>query len=186
MVPGEGVRLEAGRSIRARAVVSNADPKRTLALCEHGVPDAFARRVARLAQRQPRAQDQLRARAGFPVSPPHGPDAEPHRAMVTISTGVDATQAAYEASRRGEPDPAWCELYFQSAYDPSVVPAGGHVMSVFAQYVPYTLAAGTWESRRDEIADAPSPRSPASPPTWPTPSCTARSWRPPTSRRGSG
>ncbi len=46
VLPGEGVRLEAGELIRARAVVSNADPKRTVALCEHGVPDAFARRVA--------------------------------------------------------------------------------------------------------------------------------------------
>ena len=64
--------------------------------------------------------------------------------MITISTGIDATQAAYQSSRRGEPAPAWCELYFQSAYDSSVVPEGGHVMSVFAQYVPYALAAGTW------------------------------------------
>jgi phytoene dehydrogenase-like protein len=27
-------------------------------------------------------------------------------------------------------------------------------MSVFAQYVPYDLADGTWDARRDEIADA--------------------------------
>jgi phytoene dehydrogenase-like protein len=27
-------------------------------------------------------------------------------------------------------------------------------MSVFAQYVPYTLAEGTWESRRGEIGEA--------------------------------
>ena len=27
-------------------------------------------------------------------------------------------------------------------------------MSVFAQYVPYSLARGTWEGRRQEIADA--------------------------------
>ena len=78
---------------------------------------------------------------------------EPHRAMVTISTGIDATQAAYEASRRGEPSPAWCELYFQSAYDSSVVPEGRHVMSVFAQYVPFALDRGTWGERRDEIGD---------------------------------
>ena len=44
--------------------------------------------------------------------------------MITISTGIDATQAAYEASRQGEPAPAWCELYFHTAYDPSVAPPG--------------------------------------------------------------
>ena len=34
----------------------------------------------------------------------------------------------------------WCELYFQSVHDRSVVPDGPHTMSVFAQYVPYTFA----------------------------------------------
>jgi phytoene dehydrogenase-like protein len=73
--------------------------------------------------------------------------------MVTISTGIDATQAAYDASRRGEPAPAWCELYFHTAYDPSIAPSGRHAMSVFAQYVPYQLAQGGWDSRRESIAD---------------------------------
>ncbi len=152
VLPGEGVRLESGELIRARAVVSNADPKRTVALCEHGVPDAFARRVADWRSVSPVLKINC-ALDRLPRFPAARPGAEPHRAMVTISTGVDATQAAYEASRRGEAAPAWCELYFQSAYDPSVVPEGGHVMSVFAQYVPYTLATGSWDRRRDEIAD---------------------------------
>jgi phytoene dehydrogenase-like protein len=77
----------------------------------------------------------------------------PERAMVTISTGTDATQAACERARRGDPAPAWCELYFQTAYDASVAPPGAHTMSVFAQYAPYTLAEGQWEQRREEIAD---------------------------------
>ncbi len=74
--------------------------------------------------------------------------------MVTISGGIDATQAAYHASRRGRPAPDWCELYFHTAYDPSVAPPGRHTMSVFAQYVPPVLADGDWDGRRDEIADA--------------------------------
>ena len=80
-------------------------------------------------------------------------DAIPHRAMVTISTGIDDTQAASEASRRGRPAPAWCELYFHTAYDPSIAPSGKHTMSVFAQYAPYTLAEGSWDDRREEIGN---------------------------------
>jgi phytoene dehydrogenase-like protein len=80
-------------------------------------------------------------------------DVDPHRAMITISRGIDATQAACEASRSGEPSPAWSELYFHTAYDPSIAPPGRHAMSVFAQYVPYELADGDWDTRRDEIAD---------------------------------
>ncbi|MDQ1367522.1 MAG: hypothetical protein QOE57_3564, partial [Acidimicrobiaceae bacterium] len=47
----------------------------------------------------------------------------------------------------------WCELYFQTAHDPTVAPAGRHTMSVFAQYAPYHLAHGDWDSRRPEIAE---------------------------------
>jgi phytoene dehydrogenase-like protein len=73
--------------------------------------------------------------------------------MVTISTGVDDTQAACAASRRGLPSPAWCELYFQTTYDPTIAPGGKHTMSVFAQYAPYRLAEGDWAARREEIGD---------------------------------
>jgi phytoene dehydrogenase-like protein len=153
VIPGEGVRLEGGEMIRARAVVSNADPKRTVALCEHGVPDPFRRRVAEWRCESPVLKVNC-ALSRLPHFPSAGPGIDPHRAMVTISTGVDATQSAYDMSRRGIPAPAWCELYFQSAYDASVVPEGCHVMSVFAQYVPFTLATGTWEERRQEIGDS--------------------------------
>jgi phytoene dehydrogenase-like protein len=152
VVPGEGVQLPGGEMIRARAVVSNADPKRTVALCEHGVPPDFRHRVEPWQSRSPVLKVNC-ALSRLPRFPAARPDVEPHRAMVTISTGIDATQAAYEASRRGEAVPAWCELYFQSAYDPTGVPAGGHVMSIFAQYVPFELATGTWDQQRQRIGD---------------------------------
>jgi phytoene dehydrogenase-like protein len=76
---------------------------------------------------------------------------EPHRAMVTVTHGLDAAQEAFQACTRGEPKIAWAELYFQTAYDPSVAPRGAHVMSAFAQYAPYELAEGDWDGRRDEI-----------------------------------
>jgi phytoene dehydrogenase-like protein len=153
ILPGEGVRLEGGEVLRAPVVVSNADPVRTLALCEDKGPDDFQQRVARWRIDSPVLKINC-ALTGLPHFPAAGPDVEPHRAMVTISTGIDATQSAYESSRRGVPAPAWCELYFHTAYDGSVAPEGAHAMSVFAQYVPYRLAEGDWDSRREAIADA--------------------------------
>jgi phytoene dehydrogenase-like protein len=88
----------------------------------------------------------------FTAATQEGPP--PHRAMVTITGTIVETQRGYEASRRGEPAPVWCELYFQTAYDASVAPPGRHVMSVFAQYAPYRLARGSWEERREEVGDA--------------------------------
>jgi phytoene dehydrogenase-like protein len=150
--PGEGVELEGGERLRAPVVVCNADPKRALALVDGPVPDWFRARVEGWRTESP----VLKINCGLSRLPSFSEekaDVRPHRAMVTISTGIDDTQAACEAARQGEPAPAWCELYFHTAYDPSVAPAGRHAMSVFAQYVPYRLAAGDWDTRRDEIAD---------------------------------
>jgi phytoene dehydrogenase-like protein len=151
ILPGEGVRLEGGEMVRAPVVVSNADPKRTLALCDE-VPAAFRARIDAWRSESPVLKINC-ALSRLPQFPQAAPGIVPHRAMVTISTGIDATQAAYRASRSGQPSPAWCELYFQTAYDPTVAPPGAHAMSVFAQYVPYRLAAGTWDERREAIAD---------------------------------
>lgn len=139
VIPGEGVVLEGGEAVRARAVISNADPKRSAALCRDVAP-GFRERVDAWRCESP----VLKINCGLsrlPRFPQAGHGVAPHRAMVTISTGIDATQAACEASRRGQPSPAWCELYFHTAYDASVAPAGRHAMSVFAQYVPYELSS---------------------------------------------
>jgi phytoene dehydrogenase-like protein len=154
ILPGEGVRLAGGELIRARMVVSNADPKRTLALCdERDVPEAWRQRVKAWRTESPvvKLNCGLSRLPEFTAAP--GSDL-PHRAMVTITTGVDATQAAFERCKAGEAAPAWAELYFQSAYDPTVAPEGKHTMSVFAQYAPYDLREGEWSSRRESIGDA--------------------------------
>ena len=158
IVPGDGVWLEGGETIRARAVVSNADPVRTVGLveacCEGGRVDAPLRdRVDSWHITSPVVKLNL-ALSRLPSFPAAGGDPNVYRAQVEIGRSIDDTQAACDAAKRGEPAPEWCELYFQTPYDPSVAPAGAHTMSVFAQFVPYTLAAGTWEERRDEIADA--------------------------------
>jgi phytoene dehydrogenase-like protein len=150
VVPGVGVRLEGGELVRAAAVVSNADPRRTLALCEGDVPAAFRRRVEDWSVESPVVKLNC-ALSRLPTFPAAGGKDHVYRAMVTISTGIDATQAAFDACRRGEVAPDWCELYFQTAHDPSVAPAGRHTMSVFAQYAPYALASGDWDGRRAEV-----------------------------------
>ncbi|HET6917601.1 MAG TPA: NAD(P)/FAD-dependent oxidoreductase [Acidimicrobiales bacterium] len=151
VLPGEGVVLEGGETVHSRVVVSNADPKRSAELCQD-VPAEFLRRVHAWRSESP----VLKINCGLSRLP-HFPQAadgvRPHRAMVTISTGIDDTQAGFEASRQGRPSPVWCELYFHTAYDATVAPQGRQAMSVFAQYVPYSLADGTWDERREEIGD---------------------------------
>lgn len=153
ILPGEGVELESGELIRAETIVCNADPKRMLAMLDAAgaeLPADYRKRLEAWDVRSPVLKLNL-ALKRFPSFTAAGA-VDPHRAMVTITDGVDAAQAAVEAARRGEPAIGFCELYFQSAYDDSVAPPGREVMSVFCQYVPYELATGDWHSRRDEVA----------------------------------
>jgi phytoene dehydrogenase-like protein len=152
-IDGDGrVELADGSVVSARAIVSNADPKRTLALWSGAVDAEFAARVAAWRSDSPVVKVNCALRR-LPRFTADTAGVEPHRAMVTITASIDDTQVAYEASRRGEPAPAWCELYFHTAYDASVAPDGRHVMSVFAQYAPYHLAEGDWDNRRGAIGD---------------------------------
>ncbi len=150
IAPGTGVEVETGELIRAPTVISNADPKRTLSMLDSaGVPADYRQRLEgwKLAS----SVVKLNAALGrLPTFTAAG-DSEPHRAMVTITPGLDACQEAFEASLRGEPRIGFAELYFQTAYDVSVAPPGKHVMSVFAHYAPHRLSDGDWDSRRDQI-----------------------------------
>ena len=152
IVPGEGVEIESGELLRAPVVISNADPKRMLAMLDaDAVPAAFRRKIEGWRTESP----VVKLNAGLHRLPAfaaaRGVDA--HRAMISITPGLDAAQEAADAGRRGEPSIGFCELYFQTVYDPSVAPPGRHTMSVFAQYAPYELAQGDWESRRAEIGE---------------------------------
>ena len=153
ILPGEGVQVESGELIRAPTVICNADPKRMLAMLEgsDALPDDYRERLQRWDTDSPvvKLNAALNRMPAFTAA--EGTGVEPQRAQVTITPGLDAAQAAVESCRGGEPAFGFAELYFQSAYDDSVVPPGREVMSVFAQFAPYELAEGDWDSRRDEI-----------------------------------
>jgi phytoene dehydrogenase-like protein len=136
VLPGEGVVLESGERILARAVVSNADPKRTLGLLPGGsAPSAVAARIA--AWRTDSPVVKLNALLDrLPSWNAAGDGERPERAMISIGAGVDGMQAAADRCRAGEPAVGFCELYVHTAYDASVAPPGKHVLSVFAQYSP--------------------------------------------------
>jgi phytoene dehydrogenase-like protein len=150
ILPGEGVEVESGELIRARAVVSNADPKRTLAMLDTGAaPAAYRKRLEAWRVDSPVVKVNMALHRPPTFTAADG--IEPHRAMVSVTPGLDAAQEACDACKRGEPRIGFAELYSQTGYDPSVAPPGRHTMSAFAQYAPYALAAGEWNSRRDEI-----------------------------------
>ena len=152
ILPGEGIELESGERIHAPIVISNADPRRTLGLLGAGANPAWRAQVERVPIEgcTVKLNVHLSELPNFTARP--GVNEPHHYGQINAPLTKDEWKAGFVAARRGElPEHLWCELYFQSAHDPSIVPAGQHIMSVFAQYVPYKFAHGSWDERRDEV-----------------------------------
>ncbi|HEY7077686.1 MAG TPA: NAD(P)/FAD-dependent oxidoreductase [Solirubrobacteraceae bacterium] len=152
IVPGEGVRLEDGTLIRARTVVCNADPKVALRLLDgQDVPADYRARLERWKVRSPVVKFNA-ALSALPEWTAAPGETWPARATIDVTGGLDEAQEAFARCDRGEPAVAFGEIYIQTGYDPSPAPEGTHLLSVFGQYAPYDLAEGTWDSRREEVA----------------------------------
>jgi phytoene dehydrogenase-like protein len=152
VLPGEGVLLEGGEQVAARVVVSNADPRVTLRLLGGAADSAWRAKVEQtpIGGCTVKLNVHLRELPNFVARP--GINEPHHYGQINAPLTKDEWKAGFAAARRGElPEHLWCELYFQSVHDGSVAPAGTHTMSVFAQYVPYTFARGTWDERREEV-----------------------------------
>jgi phytoene dehydrogenase-like protein len=152
IIPSEGVRLEGGERINSRVVVSNADPRRALAMLGGAADSSWQAQVERVPIEgcTVKLNVHLRELPNFTARP--GTNEPHHYGQINAPLTKDEWQSGYAAAKRGElPDHLWCELYFQSVHDSTVAPAGTQTMSVFAQYVPYTFAQGNWESRREEV-----------------------------------
>ncbi len=154
ILPGEGVLLEGGERISAPVVISNADPVVTLRLLGRSASDDFRSKVEKLPIEgcTVKLNVLLKELPNFLARP--GTDQPHHYGQINAPLTHSEWRQSYAAASKGElPENLWCELYFQSAHDDSVAPPGMHTMSVFAQYVPYTFANGSWDSRRDEVRD---------------------------------
>jgi phytoene dehydrogenase-like protein len=152
ILPGEGVLLEGGERLSAPVVISNADPVVTLRLLGKAASPEFQGKVDNLAIKgcTVKLNVHLSELPDF-VSRP-GQNQPHHYGQINAPLTPAEWKDGFAASRKGElPEKLWCEIYFQSVHDSTVVPAGQHTMSVFAQYVPHTFANGTWDHHRERV-----------------------------------
>jgi phytoene dehydrogenase-like protein len=152
-----GVELDNGVQVRAARVLSNADPKTTfLRLLENGeVPERFraaveAYRCEGTSVKINLAVDRLPVAAAI-----DGDGVQPyHRGIMEVNPTVAEMDAGQAEARAGRPalDPH-IELCVPTVHDPSLAPEGRHVVTIDVNSQPYTLAEGSWDERRDEVAD---------------------------------
>jgi phytoene dehydrogenase-like protein len=122
-----GLVVDGGEEVRARVVVSNADPVRTARLA--------GRELNGWRQAGPTVKVMvcLDGLPDFPAWP--GP--EPWAGTVDIGFTMDDLAQAAEDARAGRPaQRPWIEASCQTAADPTLAPEGRHVMSMFCQCFP--------------------------------------------------
>ncbi len=147
-----GVVLAGGEEIQARIVASNLDPKVTFLrlLDERELPAEFLAAVRRFriegtSCKINLALDGLPDFRALPGAP--GPQ---HRATMHICPSIDYVEQAWDDAKYGRPsERPLLELTIPTMYDPSLAPAGKHIMGIFLQYAPYTLREGTWDDLRE-------------------------------------
>jgi phytoene dehydrogenase-like protein len=155
-----GVTLASGEEIGAPIVASGLDPKRTLLgllpPLELGPNLRWRAGNIRQPGRVARVNLGLAALPVFPAAGGPGEAARRLRGRILVgATGIDDLERAFDPSKYGRAsDDLLLEATIPTLVDPSLAPAGGHVMSVIAQYVPYGLADGTWDSAaRETLGD---------------------------------
>jgi phytoene dehydrogenase-like protein len=155
-----GVVLDSGEEVPARAVVSSADPRRTLLTLIDPVhlPPDF-----RLAARHIRMRGTL-SKVNFAVSAlPRfsslaGLDVASQAAALSgwirLARDVNAIERAFDAAKYGAiGDEPFIELAIPSLADPALAPAGRHVVSAYVQFTPAELRGTTWEVEGARLGD---------------------------------
>jgi phytoene dehydrogenase-like protein len=148
-----GVLLGTGEEINATAVISNADPKRTLLKLTdpiHLSPD-FVQKLRHYRGNGTVAKVNL-ALSGLPdFTALKDGDAGALKGRIHIGPEIDYLEHAFDEAKYGNfSRQPYLEATIPSLTDPTLAPQGKHVMSIYMQYAPYKLK-GDWESQRKAL-----------------------------------
>ena len=149
-----GVTLAGGGHLEARAVISSVDPKRTfLSLCEaEHLPPEFLWRIKHYRMRGTLAKVNL-ALSSLPQFA--GATREMLAGRVRLAPDLDYLERAFDHAKYGRYSPhPWIEFTIPSLGNEKLAPRGAHVLSAYAQFAPYTLREGDWDSSRDAFGEA--------------------------------
>ena len=148
--------LEDGTELRARMVLSNADPKRTfLKLIDaKDLPEDFLFAVRGIKMQGPCAKVNmvLGEEPKFTGTPANATPLE--RTFYTLVPSLEFAERCYDTAKFGEiPEELWVDCVVSSNADASLAPAGKHILTCFVQYVPYHLRRGNWDEQRELLGD---------------------------------
>src|ERR1700756_5239388 len=148
--------LEDGTELRARMVLSNADPKRTFLkmLDAKDLPEDFLFSVRGIKMQGPCAKVNmvLAEEPRFTGTPAQATALE--RTFYTLVPSLEFAERCYDIAKFGEiPEELWVDCVVSSNADDSLAPSGKHILTCFVQYVPYHLREGNWDEKRELLGD---------------------------------
>jgi phytoene dehydrogenase-like protein len=163
----EGVVLAGGEEVPAARVASALDPKTTLLglVDPEWLDPETVRAAERIRGRGSVALvryvvDRLPAFAGAACPAGHratesaSGSASHLHGRIQLASSLDALERAFDDAKYGRlPDAPWIDLTVPSVLDPSLAPAGRHVVVAWVQYIPRTLRDREWSQARDVLAD---------------------------------
>ena len=145
-----------GEEISARAVVSNADPRTTLLKLVDPVDldPSFLSKIRNYRAVGISAKINLALSALPQFAAVARGEESRLSGRIHIGPDIDYLERAFDAAKYGDYSPApYMDITIPSLTDPSLAPAGAHVMSIHVQYAPYNLSQGDWNSRREEFGE---------------------------------
>jgi phytoene dehydrogenase-like protein len=149
----KGVALANGDEYYADVVVSNLDAKRTYLkiMDEADLPEGFAAKARNYKIRGSSGKLNI-ALDGLPTFPAIPKDSPLMTSDFHFIDSMERLERAYDDWKNGtwSQDP-YCDTLIPTLVDPTMAPPGKHMMSVFVQYAPPTLANGDWT---DDARDA--------------------------------
>jgi phytoene dehydrogenase-like protein len=151
-----GVVVEDGDEYRAGVVVATTHPHITFLrhLDAADLPPEFVDAIRRWKTRSGvvkinLALDRLpefRAKPGF--------DPEVHGGTIVLAHTLDDIEGAFQDAVAGRPAALpFADICIPSTFDPTLAPAGKHVMSMFTQWVPHAYHAAPHRDELDAYAD---------------------------------
>ncbi|KAM8781259.1 pyridine nucleotide-disulfide oxidoreductase domain-containing protein 2 isoform 2-T2 [Rhynchonycteris naso] len=159
----QGVVLQDGSEVRSRVVLSNASPQVTFLKLtpQEWLPKEFVERISQLDTKSPVTKINVAIdRLPDFLAAPNTPGGRPlphHQCSIHLNCeNTHLLHQAFEDAMGGQPSHRpMIELCIPSSLDPTLAPPGCHVMSLFTQYTPYTLAGGkVWdEQEKNAYAD---------------------------------
>lgn len=149
-----GVLLADGAMVSARVVVSNADPRRTFfaLVGPQKLEPRFMKAVRNVIYRGCTAKVNL-ALSGLPEFVGQTDEAQ-LTGRIRITPSLTYLEKAYDEAKYGRVSihPA-LDCAIPSLTDPTLAPAGQHILTITMHYAPYCLRDGDWTIERETLAD---------------------------------